>query len=65
MDDISVDRLKRELVTAIEEWEPRITMSAAAVIPDYVNQQYFIQLDYKIPSLANKSASFTFNLSSG
>lgn len=65
MDGISVDRVKRELLTAIAEWEPRVVMKSATVIPDYPNQQYFVQLDYYIPLLYNKSASFTFNLSSG
>lgn len=65
MDDISVDRVKRELITAIGEWENRVVLKSATVLPDYPNQQYYVAIEYTIPSLGNKSASFTFNLSNG
>ena len=62
MDTLTSDRIKREIITAIREWEPRIVLKTAEVIPDYDNQQYYIALEYSIPALNNKSAAFTFNL---
>lgn len=65
MDQVTVDRIKTELITAIEEWENRVVLKKAIVLPDYPNQQYFVQLEYTIPALDNKSVVFTFNLTNG
>jgi len=65
MDQVTVDRIKTELITAIEEWEDRVVLKKAIVLPDYPNQQYFVQLEYTIPALDNKSVVFTFNLTNG
>jgi phage baseplate assembly protein W len=65
MDDMTVLRIKRELIEAIERWENRIILKKAEVLPDYPNQQYYVELVYVIPALGNKTASFTFNLKSG
>jgi phage baseplate assembly protein W len=62
MDQITVDRIKQEIVTAIREWEPRVTITTATVLPDYENQRYYVALEYTIPALGNKSAMFNFNL---
>lgn len=65
MDSTSVSRLKREIIDAIGEWEPRIIMNSAEVLPDYPNQRYFVELNYRIPSLGNKAVTINFNLSRG
>lgn len=65
MDAVSVSRLKREIIDAIGEWEPRIIMDTADVLPDYPNQRYFVELKYRIPALGNKSVTINFNLSRG
>lgn len=65
MDPITVERIQREIITAIEEWEPRIVLKKTEVLPDYPNQQYYVSIEYQIPALGNKSAAFTFNLSTG
>jgi len=65
MDPITTERIKREIITAIEEWEPRIVLKNTEVLPDYPNQQYYVSLEYQIPALGNKSATFTFNLATG
>lgn len=62
IDNITADAIKYELIQAIKDWEDRIELQRAIVIPDYVNQQYYVQIDYIIPQLNNKSAQFTFNL---
>ncbi len=58
-------RIYRELVKAIEEHEPRIVIELAEVIPDYENQQWFIEITYRIPTLNNKTAVFNFNIVQG
>lgn len=65
MDDISVNRLRREIIDAIEEWEPRIKLSNTEVLPDYDNQQYFVEMTYTIPTLGDRIISLNFNLSRG
>ena len=62
MDDFTATRLKTEMLTAIQEWEPRIVMKSSTCIPDYDNQRYFVQLEFQIPRLNNKSVSLAFNL---
>lgn len=65
MDEISTSRLRREIIDAIQEWEPRITMDKTEVLLDYPNQQYFIELTYRIPALGNRVSSINFNLKRG
>lgn len=65
MDEITTSRLRREIIDAIQEWEPRISLDKTEVILDYPNQQYFVELTYRIPSLGNRVASLNFNLSRG
>lgn len=65
MDSATVTRIRREIIDAIERWEPRISLEKTEVIPDYPEQQYFVELEYRIPALGNKTSSVTFNLSRG
>lgn len=62
MDELTVNRVKNEIITAINEWEPRVILKETEVLPDYANQQYFVSIQYIIPSLNNKEASLVFNL---
>jgi phage baseplate assembly protein W len=65
MDDVTVQRIKSELLSSIGKWETRIVLVSAIVKPDYANEQYYVALNYEIPALNNRSASFVFNLSRG
>ena len=65
IDEVTTKRLRREIIDAIAEWEPRIIMDDTEVIPDYPNQQYYVELTYRIPSLGDKVVSLNFNLSRG
>lgn len=65
MDPTTVSMIKNELIQSIKEWEYRIELRKAEVVPDYANQMYYVQLEYVIPALDNKLASFTFNLLQG
>lgn len=58
-------RIYRELIRSLEEWEPRIVIELAEVIPDFPNQQWFIEITYRIPTLGDKTAVFNFNLVQG
>lgn len=62
MDDFTGERIKSSIVDAIQEWEPRVTLKTSSVIPDFNRQLYYVQLDFIIPELNNKSVSFSFNL---
>lgn len=62
MTDITVMNIKSALIDAIQQWETRINLLSAEVIPDYTNQQYFVNLRYTIPELGNRTANFSFNL---
>lgn len=62
MDAGSVNSLRRELIDAISEWEDRIVLDKTEVLPDYPNQQYFVEITYRIPALGNKVSTLNFNL---
>ena len=62
MDDFTGERIKTEIIRSIEEWEPRVTMTSSKVLPDYDKQLYYVELNYIIPTLNNKSVSLAFNL---
>ena len=62
MDDITVGRIKSELVDKIKTWETRIILVSASVKPDTTEQQYYVSLEYQIPKLQNKLGSLNFNL---
>jgi len=63
MDDFTGERIKTEIIKAISTWEPRVTLTKSVVLPDYDNQLYYVQLEFIIPRLNNKSVSLSFNLS--
>lgn len=65
MDDITIEKIKSDMITAIGKWENRIVMNEVTVKPDYPNEQYFVRLGYTIPALGNRSATFLFNLKKG
>lgn len=65
VDAATANLLGSEMMQAISQWEPRITISNIVVIPDYVNQAYYVSIEYSIPALLNKRTSFTFNLTKG
>ncbi len=65
MTETTLARIYREMVRAIEIWETRVEIITAEIIPDYPNQQWFIELNYRIPTLNNKTAVFNFNISRG
>lgn len=63
MSDTVAISIKNMVMIAIERWEPRIKMVATNIVTDYASQSYYIDVQYTIPSLNNKSASYAFALS--
>lgn len=62
MNDSTATSIKFEIISAVEDWEPRIKLVSSKVVPDYTNQLYYVELGYVIPALNNKQVSFNFNL---
>ena len=60
IDEITAQRIESEILRAIGDYESRITMRSATVIPDYAEQRYFVELEYVIPQLNNKSSEFSY-----
>jgi len=65
MNEATASAIGSELKDVAEQWENRITDIEVAVIPDYMNQTYFVEVTYTIPLLGNKMVSYTFNLNQG
>lgn len=65
MDEITASSIGFELKQVAEQWETRIANINVAVIPDYDNQQYYVELTYNIPLLGNKMVNYRFNLAQG
>ncbi len=63
MDQSTTNQIKSALLDAIREWEPRVKIQLATVLPDYENQQYYVELVYIVPQLSNSSITLNFNLS--
>jgi phage baseplate assembly protein W len=59
----TADSIGAELTQVAKSWETRITEVSVIVLPDYDNQQYYVNISYRIPQLGNKMANYTFNLS--
>lgn len=65
IDTVTSNLIGVELREAAAIWETRISDIEISVLPDIVNQQYFVEMTYRIPKLGNKLANFKFNLASG
>ena len=65
LDQITADAIGFELKQVAEQWEKRISNINVVVIPDYDNQQYYVELTYTIPLLGNKMVNYKFNLNQG
>lgn len=62
-DQITADSIKRKLETALPaNGEFRMRFQVVEVIPDYENQQYYVNLMYDIPTLGLTSRQIEFNL---
>lgn len=63
VDEVGSLRIKTEILSALRTWEPRVDVESVIVLPDIANQQYYVELHYKVPTLNGKQVEFTFNLS--
>ena len=62
LDTRTANAIGSELLQVVEEWEPRISDVSILVLPDYENQQYYVEMTYVIPKLDDKLVNYTFNL---
>lgn len=61
----TADRIAHEIPDILLEWEPRIQLLVHRVLPDYINQQYYIELQVLIPALGNRMVTYKFNIGKG
>ena len=54
--------IKNSVIIAISRWETRIVIMNSIVYPDVANRVYSVGLDYTVPTLQNKAATFSFHL---
>lgn len=62
MTDASASKIRNAIIVAIENWETRITLTNSSVVPSYSEQTYYVTLNYIIPQLQDRAASFAFSL---
>ncbi len=62
MNEDTAQKIRYQIISSVEQWETRIRLQSTEVIPDYDNQSYYCELGYTIPALADKFATFAFNL---
>lgn len=62
IDSITASRIGSELKEAAQYWEKRIDDIKIVCIPDYDNQQYYVEITFIIPKLGNKMVNYKFNL---
>ena len=62
MDSVTADRIKYEIINRIGAWETRIALQRTDVVPDYANNQYYVEMEYTIPALKDKNVTLKFNL---
>lgn len=69
--DITAGRIRDEILGMFKMWEPRIRITSVAVVPNADQNEYWITVEYSVPSLdseviksfnttLNKSGSVTF-----
>lgn len=63
IDDVTASAIRTELGKALEEnFEFRVVFQSVDVIPDMVNQGYFVEIQYKVPTLENQQVTHQFIL---
>lgn len=63
IDSTTAAKMQVMITDLIKQWEERVTELTVIVLPDTVNQQYYVELHYKIVALGNKMVNYKFNVS--
>ena len=63
VDATTAARVQVMISDLIKQWEDRVTELKVIVLPDVSNQQYYVELHYKIVDLGNKMVAYKFNVS--
>lgn len=63
IDDITSDRIRSEIESALSEnGETRVVFQQVDVLPDPQNEQYYVNIQYRVPALEDREFSYQFNL---
>ena len=63
VDSTTAAKIQVMITDLIKLWETRVTELNVIVLPDVPNQQYYVELRYKIVELGNKMVAYKFNVS--
>jgi phage baseplate assembly protein W len=63
IDDLTATKIKTEIVQVLESnGEFRVKLNYVDVIPDYDNEQYYVEVGYNSTLLNQNNLSFAFNM---
>ncbi len=63
VDSITADNIQRELQFTLESnLESRVVFSKIEVLPDAINQNFYVNIEYRAARLGDKRISFEFTL---
>lgn len=60
IDDTTALVIQAQLPSVLAEYEPRVSVISANVLPDFENQGYYFEIQVTIPSLGNKPVTYDF-----
>jgi phage baseplate assembly protein W len=61
VDGITASDIYDEIVESLSRWMTSIQLIEVRVTPDYIEQQYYVSIQYRVPSLESADG-ITFNL---
>jgi phage baseplate assembly protein W len=63
MDDLTATKIKTEITQILEaNGEFRVKLNYVDVVPDYDNEQYYVEIGYNSATLNQNNISFAFNM---
>ena len=62
LDEVTARRMRNQLLNEIAAQEPRVVIEDVGVVPDYDNDQYYVNISGWMPQLENARIDFNFNM---
>ncbi len=62
LDEVTARRMRNQLLNEIAAQEPRVVIEDVEVVPDYDNDQYYVNISGWMPQLENARIDFNFNM---
>lgn len=62
INELTARSIGREMREAAAMWETRIRNLSIVAIPDYAEQQYYVEVTFDLPELGKTNIAYTFNL---